>query len=110
MNAENLYKQLQKINEAKGYFFNKERETTMFLLEALLKNRERYGYMCCPCRLSQEDAKADKDIICPCEYREADVREFGSCYCRLYVSQDWNEGKISEVYVPERRPEDKFTF
>jgi len=37
-------------------------------------------------------------------YREADVREFGSCYCQLYVSYEWNEGKIPHVIVPERRP------
>jgi len=110
MNVEDLYRHLQKINEAKGYFFNKDKEKTLFLLEALLKNRERYGYMCCPCRLAQEDNVADKDIICPCEYRQADVQEFGSCYCGLYVSADWNDRKIPEVYVPERRPEDKFTF
>jgi hypothetical protein len=63
MNAENLYRQLQKINEAKGYYFNRDKEKTMFLLESLLKNNERYRYMCRPCRLAQEDAKADRDII-----------------------------------------------
>jgi ferredoxin-thioredoxin reductase catalytic subunit len=107
MNVENLYRQLQKINEAKGYFFNRDMKTTMFLLEALLKNKERYGYMCCPCRLAKRDVKADRDIICPCDYRTPDVREFGSCYCRLYVSREWNDGTIEKVYVPERRPEEK---
>jgi ferredoxin-thioredoxin reductase catalytic chain len=107
MKVENLYRQLQKINEAKGYYFNRDMEKTMFLLESLLKNKERYGYMCCPCRLAQEDAKADRDIICPCDYREADVREFGACYCQLYVAKQWNDGTIPEVYIPERRPEEK---
>ena len=107
MNAESLYRQFQKINEAKGYYFNRDMEKTMFMLESLLRNKERYGYMCCPCRLAQEDAKADRDIICPCDYRETDVREFGSCYCNLYVSKQWNDGTIPEVYIPERRPEEK---
>ena len=107
MNAEQLYEQLKKINEPKGYFFNSDKETTMFLIRGLLTNRERYGYMCCPCRMAKEDAAEDRDIICPCDYREPDVAEFGSCYCGLYVSEDWNSGAIGHQYVPERRPAEK---
>lgn len=107
MTAAELYEQLKKVNEAKGFFFNRDMATTMFLLESLLKNRLRYGYMCCPCRLAAEDPEADRDIICPCAYRAADVAEFGSCYCQLYVSAAWNEGQIEHRVVPERRPEEK---
>ncbi len=106
MDAEKLYEQLKRINEPKGYFFNKDQEKTMFLIRALITNKERYGYMCCPCRLAKEDIKADRDIICPCDYREADIAQYGSCYCALYVSQEWNDGRI-EHYVPERRPSEK---
>ncbi|MBW1890834.1 MAG: ferredoxin:thioredoxin reductase, partial [Deltaproteobacteria bacterium] len=49
-------------------------------------------------------------IICPCAYRKPDVAEFGSCYCNLYVSEAWNQGKISEEYIPERRPPEKMGF
>lgn len=107
MDAEELYRQLKNIQEEKGYFFNKDMDQTMFLLDGLITNRERYGYMSCPCRLAKEDREADRDIICPCEYREPDVKEYGSCYCGLYVSRAWNEGKIKPVYVPERRPAEK---
>ncbi|ACL04614.1 MULTISPECIES: ferredoxin-thioredoxin reductase catalytic domain-containing protein [Desulfatibacillum] len=103
MNAEELYEKLRKLQEPKGYFFNKDKALVMELLEGLLENKERYGYMCCPCRLAANDKDADKDIICPCKYREPDVQEFGSCYCNLYVSKEWNEGEIEEAYVPERR-------
>ena len=106
--AEKLYEMLKKVQEPKGYFFNKDRERVFDLLEALLINKNRYGYMCCPCRLALGDKEKDRDIICPCVYRAADVEEFGSCYCNLYVSSDWNEGKIPESYIPERRPADKY--
>jgi ferredoxin-thioredoxin reductase catalytic subunit len=106
--AEKLYEMLKKVQEPKGYFFNKDRARVFDLLEALLINKNRYGYMCCPCRLALGDKEKDRDIICPCVYREADVEEFGSCYCNLYVSSDWNEGKIPESYIPERRPADKY--
>ena len=106
--VEKLYEMLKKVQEPKGYFFNKDRARVFDLLEALLINKNRYGYMCCPCRLASGDKEKDRDIICPCVYRVADVEEFGSCYCNLYVSSDWNEGKIPECYIPERRPADKY--
>lgn len=105
--AERLYETLKKIQEPKGFFFNKDKQRTLELLEALLINKERYGYMGCPCRLLSGDRDKDRDIICPCVYREADVREYGSCYCNLYVSKEWNEEKIPIEYVPERRPPEK---
>ena len=104
MNEEQLYEQLKKINEPKGYFFNRDLDKTMFLVKGLITNRERYGYMCCPCRMAKEDIEADRDIICPCDYREPDVKEFGSCFCALYVSADWNSGRLTPQEVPERRP------
>jgi ferredoxin-thioredoxin reductase catalytic chain len=106
--AEKLFEMLKKIQEPQGYFFNKDRAQVFDLLEALLVNKNRYGYMCCPCRLASGDKVKDRDIICPCVYRTADVEEYGSCYCSLYVSSDWNDGKIPETYVPERRPADKY--
>lgn len=106
--VERLYEMLAKVQEAKGFFFNKDRRKVFELLEALLFNKGRYGYMCCPCRLAAADREWDKDIICPCVYRSPDVEEYGSCYCGLYVSRAWNEGSIpTDVYVPERRPVEK---
>jgi ferredoxin-thioredoxin reductase catalytic chain len=107
MDAETLYQNLKKAQESKGYYFNKDRARTFELLEALIKNRERYGYMSCPCRLASGDRGRDADIVCPCAYREADIAEYGTCYCNLYVSRAWNEGKVPHRYVPERRSPEK---
>ena len=107
MNVEQLYEQLKKIQEPKGYFFNTDKKLVLDLLQALLTNKERYGYMVCPCRLASGDRDNDKDILCPCDYRAPDVEEFGCCYCSLYVSSDWNEGNIEKQYIPERRPLEK---
>ena len=110
MDVEKLYEALRKVQEAKGYYFNKDKERTFELLENLMINKDRYGYMACPCRLASGDREWDKDIICPCVYREPDVEEYGSCYCNLYVSQEWNEAKSPHDYVPERRPPEKIRF
>jgi ferredoxin-thioredoxin reductase catalytic chain len=109
MDAKTLFEMLKKAQEPKGYFFSNDKERVLELLNALLVNKERYGYMACPCRLAAGSRENDRDIICPCVYREPDVEDFGSCYCNLYVSREWNEEKIPHVYVPERRPEDKFS-
>jgi len=107
MNVETLFDKLKKVQEAKGYYFNTEKERVMDLLEALITNKDRYGYMVCPCRLAAGDREKDRDIICPCDYREPDVQEYGSCYCNLYVSKAWNAGSVKKEYVPERRPPEK---
>jgi ferredoxin-thioredoxin reductase catalytic chain len=107
MDAEKLFEILRKVQEPKGYYFNKDRPYVLELLSALILNKDRYGYMACPCRLASGDRDTDRDILCPCVYREPDVKEFGSCYCGLYVSKEWNEGKVEEAYIPERRPPEK---
>lgn len=95
---------LKELQEKQGYLFNNNEEQVDALLQALLTNKERYGYMSCPCRLASGDRDKDRDIICPCTYRKPDVEEYGSCYCGLYVSQAWNDNEIPRRRVPERRP------
>ncbi len=104
---EQLYETLRKLQEPKGYFFNKDTEFVFDLLGGLLTNKGRYGYMSCPCRLAKGDYEKDRDIICPCVYRKPDVEEYGSCYCYLYVSRKWNDEEVPHAYVPERRSPEK---
>jgi len=105
--VQKLRGQLQKLQEPKGYFFNADAEMAMSLLAQLLVTKARYGYMACPCRLANGSLAADRDIICPCAYRVADVQEFGACFCGLYVSREWNAGSVSHSYVPDRRPPER---
>ena len=107
--VDDLHDMLCRVQETKGYFFNRDKEKTFQLLRALLTNKVRYGYMACPCRLATGDRDRDKDIICPCVYREPDVKEYGSCYCNLYVSKAWNEGTMERHLVPERRSGDRYS-
>ncbi len=104
MTPEELYEVLNKYAKQQGIELNKDREFTLEIIRGLLKNEERYGYRSCPCRLATGIKERDEDIICPCKYRDDDIREYGSCYCYLYVSKEWNEGKVPYKVVPERRP------
>ncbi len=107
MKIEQLYNALKKSQEAKGIYFNKDKDLVFELLESLLKNKDRYGYMACPCRLACNDREKDKDIICPCVYRAPDLEEYGACFCGLYVSAALLNNEIESSYVPERRPPEK---
>jgi ferredoxin-thioredoxin reductase catalytic subunit len=104
MTAERLFEILGKYAESQGIQLNKDKEYVMEILNGLLTNESRYGYRSCPCRLAAGAKEKDADIICPCVYRDPDIKDFGSCYCRLYVSKEWNEERIKHVRVPERRP------
>lgn len=107
MTADELYPILSRYAESQGMRLNADREFVMDILRGLLANESRYGYRSCPCRLAWGVKEKDADIICPCVYRDPDVKEYGSCFCGLYVSPDWNEGKIERRQVPERRPMEK---
>ena len=52
MTPAELYDMMKKAQEPKGYFFNKDKDWVLSILADLLVNKERYGYMCCPCRLA----------------------------------------------------------
>jgi len=90
-----------------GCYLNPDLEFLESLLDGLRMNEERYGYPSCPCRLASGNFELDRDIICPCDYRDPDVAEFGTCYCGLYVSKEVYEGKRPFEPIPERRPPEK---
>lgn len=75
-----LYEKLKREAEAGGYHLNPDVEMTKALVKGLLVNEKRYGYLACPCRLAAGQKEEDLDIICPCDYRDADVVEFDACY------------------------------
>ena len=93
--------------KANGYFLAPDKELLNDLLLGLVKNEERYGYPSCPCRLAAEKLELDRDIICPCDYRDPDVAEYGQCYCGLYVSKAVYEKTVPTRPIPERRPAEK---
>ncbi len=89
-----------------GYQLTPDPELLQMFLEGLKTNEERYGYPSCPCRLASGKLEFDRDIICPCDYRDPDVQEYGACYCRLYVTKEVFDSKQLPD-VPERRPIEK---
>jgi ferredoxin-thioredoxin reductase catalytic chain len=102
--VEKLFTRLDQEAESAGYHLNPDKKFTLGLIEGMLVNERRYGYWACPCRLASGVKKQDLDIICPCDYRDPDIADYGTCYCGLYVSQDVVDGKRKATRIPERRP------
>ncbi|MCX6004493.1 MAG: ferredoxin:glutaredoxin reductase [Chloroflexi bacterium] len=101
---ERSYTRFKKDADSGGYHLNPDMEFTKGLINGLLVNEKRYGYQSCPCRLAGGNKEDDLDIICPCDYRDQDVDEYGACYCALYVSQKVLDGAQEVKSIPERRP------
>lgn len=100
----NFYEILHQEAEAGGYHLNPDAGFCKQLVKGLIINERRYGYRACPCRLASGKKADDLDIICPCDYRDPDVLEFGACYCALYISGTDLKGRVKIGSIPERRP------
>jgi len=107
--VDGLFEQLNAEAKASGYFLNPDKDFAKDLVRSLIVNKKRYGYPSCPCRLSSGTRENDLDIVCPCDYRDPDLDEFGSCYCALYVSEAVFKGEKRLTSIPERRlpPEER---
>jgi ferredoxin-thioredoxin reductase catalytic subunit len=99
-----LYERLKQEAESAGYHLNPDVEFTKNLVRSLIVNERRYGYRACPCRLASGIKEDDLDIICPCDYRDADLIDYGTCYCALYVTEVILNGDKEVGSIPERRP------
>ena len=102
--VERTFERLHREAEASGYHLNPDSAFAKELIQGILVNQERYGYWSCPCRLASGEQEQDMDIICPCDYRDADLDEYGACYCSLYVSTALHDGEKAVHAIPERRP------
>ncbi|MDD2473915.1 MULTISPECIES: ferredoxin-thioredoxin reductase catalytic domain-containing protein [unclassified Methanoculleus] len=102
--VDRFIRDLERDAKTGGYHVNPDREFTRSLARGLLANRGRYGYIACPCRLASGNREDDLDIVCPCDYRDPDLADYGACYCALYVAPDVVAGTRAAASVPERRP------
>jgi len=103
--VDSLFKRLDKQAQEGGYHLNPDTEHTKELIRSLIINEKRYGYWACPCRLADGQKEEDLDIICPCDYRDADLLDYDTCFCALYVSKDVVDGKKDIESISERRPD-----
>lgn len=102
--VERTFARLDAGAEKFGYHLSPDTEFVKELVRGLLDNEERYGYWACPCRLADGNKEDDMDIICPCDYRDQDLNDYGACYCALYVTAEVRSGEKELTSIPDRRP------
>lgn len=102
-----LYEKIKRDAESGGYMLNPDMSFTLPLIRGLAVNMKRYGYIACPCRLASGVRGEDKDMICPCDYRDPDLAQYGACFCALYVSQEVADGTKKVKPLPDRREREK---
>ena len=99
---------VEQVCKTNNWILNMDSNTFEDLIEGLVENFKNYGYQSCPCRLASGKRELDRDLICPCDYAPLDIEEHGSCYCNLYMRENFYETiKKDYVLVPERRPIEK---
>lgn len=105
---EGMIEYCKKICKINKWILNKDKKTLNDLIDGLVDNKKSYGYQSCPCRLASGNRDLDRDLICPCDYAKLDIKEYGACYCNLYLRSDFYETINKEfVIVPERRSVEK---
>lgn len=97
---------IRKAAEKRGWVPNPDRSFVESLAEGLTVNVNRYGYYLCPCRDGEGNRQDDSDIVCPCAYAEADIREYGHCFCALFLSPEKARNNPEVTQIPERRYRD----
>jgi len=105
---EGMKEYVKMVSQKNYWILNKDPVAYNDLLDGLVDNKKNYGYQSCPCRLASGNRELDRDLICPCDYAPDDVKEFGACYCNLYLRSDFYETIDTEIVnIPERRPLEK---
>ena len=104
---EGMKEYVRKVADTNKWIIIKDELMFTDLLEGLVENKVSCGYQSCPCRLASGKRELDRDLICPCDYAALDIKEYGACYCNLYLNQNFYEKGIDYIVVPERRPAEK---
>lgn len=82
---EELVKNSEKHAEANGFKLNPDQKVVERVVNGLLKNKEKYGKIYCPCRRITGNRTDDKKITCPCIYHKDEIAKDGKCFCGLFV-------------------------
>jgi ferredoxin-thioredoxin reductase catalytic subunit len=95
---------VESVAQHQGWALHPDTEFLSDLVSGLAHNYNSYGYYLCPCRDGDGERAADRDIICPCVYARPDQKEYGHCFCGLFLTKEFAASGQSPRPIPERRP------
>jgi len=82
---EELIKKCAEYAKANGFQLNPNGKIVEGIVSGLLRNKEKYGEMYCPCRRVTGNKEEDAKKICPCFWHKDEIEKDGHCFCNLYV-------------------------
>jgi len=71
--------------EKTGIKLNPDDNRVNEVIKGLIKKKEKFGDIYCPCRVVSGDKEKDKEIICPCIFHKKEIELQGHCLCNLFV-------------------------
>ena len=84
-NAETLKESAKEYASKVGIKLNPNEKIVDGIIFGLLKKKEKFGDIHCPCRVSTGDKEKDAEITCPCAFHMGEIESDGECKCRLFV-------------------------
>ena len=86
--AKKQQKWIEKYCEQKGYAVNPSWMMATNLKSNLCEMEATFGKRYCPCFEPSGNKELDKKMMCPCEYIEDEIAEYGTCHCALFGPAD----------------------
>lgn len=86
--VQDLIAEYEAYAKTKGFKLNPNRKIVENIVRALLKKEKEYGARYCPCRVMTGDPEQDQKTICPCIFKERELRDQGFCHCSLFVRDE----------------------
>ncbi len=86
--AQKQQKWMEKYCEQKGYAINPNWMMATNLKSNLCEMEATFGKRYCPCFEPSDDATLNKKMMCPCEFVEDEIAEYGTCHCALFGPKD----------------------
>ena len=99
---------LDKYCEQKNYSLNPSWMMTTNLKSNLCEMEATFDKRYCPCFEPSGDKALDKKMMCPCEFIEDEISEYGTCHCALFgpadlSKEDWKKSSkrlMDEYRIP----------
>jgi len=84
---EKIERMIKFYSEKSGYKPNSNPEIYNMIVEGLVNNKLKHGFVYCPCRLVTGEKQEDAKIICPCIYHKEEIKNDGHCHCHLFYKE-----------------------
>ena len=82
-----LRKNIKEYAQEAGINPNPNTKVSENVIMGLLKRKEKFGEVYCPCRVITGVKEKDEEIICPCAFHREEIETDGHCKCFLFVKK-----------------------